>query len=149
MVNSIVSRIELRHVMNTYTNYQPNTMINNMNNNGFFNPMSSNTNSPDYDFIEHFSMGHFMPTTMNNRPFMPARPMIPFQPNVNVNNAMTTTHRHPTFAPATTTTPRSMPAAIDSNLDTSNDICGTRHSSGEVTPLVFGGEETKRGNFIE
>lgn len=141
--------------MNTYTNYQPNTMNNAMhplmnnnqhsNNNGFFDP-HSNTNTPPYDFIQHFSMGHYMPTTMHNRPFMPPRPipMMPFQPNVNV---MTTTNRYPSFATAipTAPTPRPMPTAIDNNFDASNDICGTRYSSGEVTPLVFGGEETKRG----
>lgn len=132
--------------MNTYTNYQPNVMNNPMNplinnnhdsnNNGFFNPIS-NTNSPDYDYINHFSMGNFMPTTMHNRPFMP--PMMPFQPNANIDTVPATT------TSTTTTTSRPMPAAIDSNFDSSNDICGTRYSSGEVTPLVFGGEETKRG----
>lgn len=148
MVNSIVSRIELRHVMNTYTNYQPNAMPNNMNNNGgFFDPMSD-TNNPDYDFIQHFSMGHFMPTTMNNRPFLPPRPMMPFQSNVN-SDPMTTNHPPPVYVPTTTTTPRPMPAAIDNNSDMTNDICGTRYSSGEVTPLVFGGEETKRGKNLQ
>lgn len=156
--NSIVSRIELQHVMNTYTNYQPNTVNNPMNmlinsnhhpnNNGFFAPMGD-TNNPDYDFAQHFSMGHFMPTTMHNRPFMPARPMMPFPPIVN--DVMTTTDGHPSFPLETTTTPppRPMPTAIDSNIDSSNDICGTRYPSGEVTPLVFGGEETKRGNQFE
>lgn len=98
-------------------------------------------------------MGHFSPTTttMNSvhspvfpNSAFPSMPMVPIQhPNVPF---------MPPIAPiATTTTHRSSTTRRPSiQSSTSNDlktICGTRYSTSEVTPFVFGGEETKRGEW--
>lgn len=58
------------------------------------------------------------------------------------------THR-PTSAPTIPTTTTKVPSystpiVSNSNINT---ICGTRHSETEITPFVFGGEETQRGDW--
>lgn len=182
--NSIVSTIELKHVMNTYTTYQPTS--NNVANTfmgGNNNPITTPSN-PMYDHsnVNYYSMLYNMPTsTVQYRPSLvpnlvrpeieyqqnqlqsqphykppaqvlpqyqpqpqpvyPPMPAIPFLPTTLLTQP---TYETKTPAPTQKTT---TPASIQSAGNDIKQICGTRYAESEVIPLVFGGEETKRGDW--
>lgn len=130
--------------MNTYTSYYPSTTINN---NNLYN-VNSNAHTPTY-IPDNNSYG--TTSTQNNYPIQlqPQQPPIsgsmppiflpPFMPS--------------TFYPTKTTTyhPIQMPATSRPDLHTAsgyaNSICGTRHSDTILSPFIYGGDETKRGEW--
>lgn len=166
-MNTVVSRIDLKHVMNTYTTFQPGTNINN----NLYNSFDQNANKPNYEsnygnqfssnkpnyepgFGQHYTpsnpygMDGINPGPSSSYPNqgMPS-PMLP--PPFPVTQRPThSPPPPPPQPPATTTqTPVQMqPAVVVPNNDV-NSICGTRHSETEITPFIFGGEDTKRGDW--
>lgn len=140
---TVISRIDLKHVMKTYTNLQPNIMDNafsfdhNINQHGqqhygsnFGSPYTPTT-PPPYLYTPMSSSGHpnqgMMPP-----PFTPVSIYRPPMPTIRTTTTKASSH--------------SVPSYPISNTDV-NAICGTRHSETEITPFIFGGEETQRGDW--
>lgn len=129
--------------MNTYTSYHPSTAINN---NNVYN-VDVNANTPTY-IPDNNSYGTTS-SQNNNYPIqiqsqqpqisgsMPPMFMPPFMPSA--------------FYPTTTTyRPIQIPINNQPVLTSSEDlnkICGTRYSETEVSPFIYGGEQTNRGDF--
>lgn len=137
--------------MNTYTNFQP-----------------SNTNNP-YNFDQHFNKplhgsqtsptNTFTPSNIVNTYPMPSSNLVPNQemiPPMMLPPPFAMAHK-PTLSPpplpspttkrTTTTEPPGFEQPLPSTSNDVNKICGTRHSETEITPLIFGGEETQRGDW--
>ena len=126
----VVSRIDLKHVMNTYTNFRPSNNNNNFDQNSnkpnyalnFGSQYTPQQNSPQ-NTMNSYNKGMTTPTyTMVQRPVLSMR---------------TTTAKPPSYA---------IQSVSVSNTDLYT-ICGTRYSESEVTPFIFGGEETQRGDW--
>ncbi|XP_055308234.1 serine protease gd-like [Sitodiplosis mosellana] len=137
---SVVSRIDLKHVMNTYTNFQPSNM------NNIYN-FDHNFNKPNYasNFGGQYTPQQYSPSnTMNSYPMLSSS-----FPNQGIMTPAYTVALRPTAVPTIRTTTTEMPSyEISPVLNTDlNTICGTRHSETEITPLIFGGEETQRGDW--
>lgn len=120
--------------MKTYTNFAPS----NNNNNS-----DQNLNKPNYALnfgIQHTPQQNSPQNTMNSYP------MTSF-PNKGVTTPIYTVVRRPVSSMRTTTA-RTPSNAIHSVWNTDLDtICGTRYSESEITPFIFGGEETQRGDW--
>lgn len=162
-MHTVVSRIDLKHVMNTYTTYQPSTTTNN---NNLYNSFDQSFNKPNYgdqfpstkpnyesNFGEHFTpsipygMSGVVPGLSSSFPNQAmATPMLP--PQFPVMHRPTTSAAAPQPQPADTTEApvQTKPAFAVPSSDV-NSICGTRHSETEITPFIFGGEDTKRGDW--
>lgn len=173
----VVSRIDLKHVMNTYTTYQPSTSTNN--NNNLYNSYDQNLNKPNYEsnygnqfppsnrpnyesgFGQHFTPSN--PYGMDG--IVPGLPSSSSYPNQGMPSSMMPSQfpmtQRPTYTyspppqpqpqpPPTTTTQapvQTKPAFVVPSDTDLNSICGTRHSETEITPFIFGGEDTKRGDW--
>lgn len=177
--NMVVSRIDLKHVMNTYTTYQPNTNINN----NLYNSFDQNYNKPNYEsnygnqypssnkpnyesgYGQHYTpsnpygmdgiMVPGLPSSSSQFPNqgMPS-PMLPpqFPMTQRPTQRPTYSPSPPPQQPPPTTTMvqvpvQTKPAFVVPNDTDINSICGTRHSETEITPFIFGGEDTKRGDW--
>lgn len=170
----VVSRIDLKHVMNTYTTYQPSTS----NNNNLYNSLDQNYNRPNYEsnygnqfpssnkpnydnsgFGQHFTPSNpygmdgivpgLIPSSSFSNQGMPS-PMMPAQFPATQRPTYSSPPRPPPQPTPTTTTqaPVQMtPAFVVPSGTDLNSICGTRHSETEITPFIFGGEDTKRGDW--
>lgn len=155
--------------MNTYTNFQPGTSINN----NLYNSFDQSLNKPNYEsdygnqypsnkpnyesgFGQHFTpsnpygMDGIIPGSSSSFPNqgMPS-PMLPPPFPVTqrpTHPPSTPPPPSPPPTPITAQTPAQMqPAFVVASSDV-NSICGTRHSETEITPFIFGGEDTMRGN---
>lgn len=163
---TVVSRIDLKHIMNTYTNFQPGTSINN----NLYNSFDQNLNKPNYEsnyenqypsnkpnyesgFGQHFTPSN--PYGMDGIVPGSSSPSFPNQgmPSPMLPPPFPVTQRPPPTAPPTPQPPpvttqapiQTQPAFVVPSSDV-NSICGTRHSETEITPFIFGGEDTMRGN---
>lgn len=171
----VVSRIDLKHVMNTYTTYQPGTNINN----NLYNSYDPNLNKPNYES----NYGNQFPSSNNpnyesgfEQHYTPSTPygmngMIPGLSSSYPNHGMPSPMMPPTYPatqrpiyspptpsrqtppppppPPTTTSqaPVQMRPAFPVSSSDVNSICGTRHSETEITPFIYGGEDTKAGDW--
>lgn len=184
----VVSRIDLKHVMNTYTTYQPTSINNNLYNNydqGFNKPNHQTnygnqftSNKPNYNtnYGTHYSPSNpygddggvsMYPMQPQSPPSYPSQGM-PSYPNQGMPSVMMSPPfpvtqkpitrppitRPPVTRPPITRPPPTTPRPVVSqqpmftvpNNDV-NSICGTRHSETEITPFVYGGEATERGDW--
>lgn len=155
--------------MNTYTNFQPGSSINN--NNNLYNSFDQSFNKPNYEsnYGNDFSLNRPNYESGFGQQFTPSNPygmdgMVPGASSSFPNQAMPTPFpvtQRPTLRPpppppplpqkpSTTNTTQApiqtQPAFVVPNTD-ANSICGTRHSETEITPLIFGGEDTMRGDW--
>lgn len=103
--------------------FGPSTANNNMNSNNFFN-------YPTTQFPNNVHQEISNPQITFTPQFVPPPPK--------TTTTTTTTTRKPIYHQPT------KPATINNNL---NEVCGTRYSQTEVSPLVFGGVDTQRGDF--
>lgn len=130
--------------MNTYTHFQPSN-VNNLYN------FDQNFNKPESNFGNQYSPTNtYTPSnTVNSYPMssssFPNQGMIP---PMMLPPPFVTAHT-PTSQTTTTTTTKSLIYAqpLPSSTNDVNAICGTRHAESEITPLIFGGEETQRGDW--
>lgn len=166
----MVSRIDLKHVIRTYTNFQPT----NTNNNDYsfdqifnkpnyessfgsqyspsnsYSPSNGVTNSytPTNSFGASNTFGH-----INNNPPVSSYPNQGMMPPMMLPPPFVVTSRPtlaPTMAPVPVQTQSPIVHTQSSIYVASSDVnavCGTRHSEGEITPLIFGGEDTQRGEW--
>lgn len=139
-IETVVSRIELKHVMNTYTNYQPSNINNQFNfeqtpvtNGNQFSPpigpFGSSLSSPNTD--NNFSPPMMLPPPFMMNGYVPNEP----PPLQQIHTTTNRPNRHPTTPPS-----------VSTNQDV-NNICGTRYSETEIAPFIFGGEDTQRGDW--
>lgn len=91
------------------------------------------------------NFGQYSPTHTNSFP-MSSSPSSGY-PNEYPNQGMMPSVMIPPLTQPPTTM-RTTTVRVPSNADL-DDICGTRHSETEITPLVFGGEETQRGDWYK
>lgn len=132
--------------MNTYTSYRPSTTINN---NNLYN-VDLNANTPTY-IPDNNSFG--TTPTQNNYPIqiqsqqppisgsMPPMFLPPFMPSAFYPTTKTTTTTYRPIQIPTTSQP------VLSASEDLNKICGTRHSDTNLSPFIYGGDETKPGDW--
>lgn len=120
-----ISRIDLKHVMNTYTNYEPTSLNNPFN-------FDQNVNNPNYatNFGNQYTPVNSYPPSNSFPSYPPMMLPPPFPTHTTVATTTTTTTKRPVYE-------KPISPASNSNNDLSS-ICGTRHSETEITPLIFG-----------
>lgn len=160
---TVVSRIELKHVMKTYTSYQPSGIDSsqfiierpsNANNNLYsfeiLGATVTTTGRPQYDNNVYVSQSsqpiNPFGTNNNNYPMMvpPPQYVMPGIPQQQIPQQQIPQQQVPQQIPQQQYQRPSTSASVSQDV---NSICGTRYSEGEVTPFVFGGEDTQRGDW--
>lgn len=122
--------------MNTFTNFQSN-------NNNFHN-FDQNFNQPNYE--SNFGIPYSPINPYGQETPMPP----PVYPNQGIIPSMMPITPRPTTSVATRPTTKAPVYSRPPSTPSSNDaktVCGTRFSESEITPLVFGGEDTQRGDW--
>lgn len=164
---TVVSRIDLKHVMNTYTNFQPSSINNNLYNSdqNFNKPVdiesqytpSKPNYGTNYGNGNHYSPSnpHGVDVSVSSYPISSSYPNQAMPPMMPPPFPVTQWPTLPSTAPpppspptmATTKAPVYLQPQFPVSNNDINSVCGTRHSETEITPLVFGGEETQRGDW--
>lgn len=161
--------------MNTYTTYQPGGINNNLYNSNQpnYGNQYPSSNQPNYESGFETNYAPSTPYGMNGmNGIVPGYPSS--YPNQGMPSPMMPSPAYPatqrpTFSPPSSTsrqTPPRMPPRPPPTMASQvpprpvqtqpafpvassdvNTICGTRHSESEITPFIYGGEDTKPGDW--